>query len=112
MYEKSNKCEETWRSMRIETYLYYDLDINEVAMKIHRVMKLMQDMNECQTITTFIEKTYVETEDVGNSKYELKKQTQKYSLLIIASQNRLTREQLSKIFKNFGQFDQNQNVRI
>jgi hypothetical protein len=78
--------------MGIEKHVFFDLELTEVVMTIHRFMKRLDE--GCRTISTHIEKIYVpKTSDEDNSEKVVR-----YTLIIIISRETLSKAQLLKIY--------------
>jgi len=85
----------------IEKYVFYNLDINQVAMRIHSTMKTLQGIDEYRSIITLIEKSKMDTSEYDN---EIR-MTQRYTLLIIASKYELRKDDIIKILRKLPQVD-------
>jgi len=84
----------------IEKYIYFDLDINMVAMTMNRILKELNKNAVYQTIITDIERTSIESDHFQNNEYV---STQKYTLIIIASNKKLSKQDIINIIKDMYQ---------
>jgi predicted N-formylglutamate amidohydrolase len=84
----------------IEKYIYFDLDINMVAMTINRILKELNKNATYQTIVTDIERTSVESKYLQDNGYIT---IQKYTLIIIASNKKLSKQDIMNVIKDMYQ---------
>lgn len=79
--------------MIIDKQIYFDLDINEVAMILHSFLKKFS--HGMRTINFHVEEI---TYDDSSEDSEVFKTVDKYTLIIIASRDKITKKELIKIF--------------
>jgi tagatose-1,6-bisphosphate aldolase len=77
----------------IDKHIYFDLDLNEVAMILHAFLKKFS--HGMQTINFHVEEV---TYDNSPEDSEVFKTVDKYTLIIIASRDKITKKELMKIF--------------
>jgi len=77
----------------IDKHIYFDLDINELAMIMHTYLKKFS--HGMQTVNFHIEEI---TYDDASEDAEVFKTVDKYTLIIIASRDKITKKELIKIF--------------
>lgn len=77
---------------RIERFAYFDLDLNELAMRQHRILHNLKNKRYYGTIITITELTVPPV-----VKYGEVKQSAKYSLIIIASPKRLNKKEIAQV---------------
>jgi hypothetical protein len=80
---------------RIEKHIFNDLNLDEVAMTIHTFLKRLDI--RLQTLSIHIEK--VEYDIIDQTDPEKSISTEKYSVLIISSYEKLTNSELVKIIE-------------
>jgi hypothetical protein len=80
---------------RVEKNIFSDLNLDEVAMVIHTFLKRLDI--RLQTLSIHIEK--VEYDIIDETDAEKSVSTEKYSLLIISSYEKLTNLELIKILE-------------
>lgn len=90
MYKKSDLAKKGREDiMSIEKHIFFDLDINEVAMIVHTFLKKFS--RGMQTVNFHIEEiTYRDDQDQTS--------TEKYTLVVIASNEPISKMELIKIF--------------
>lgn len=77
----------------LDIIFFFDLDINEVAMRIHRILKHLHTSGRYKTIVSTLEVTHRTTERVHGAYVEIPKHT----LLVIASKKSLNKHTIAKI---------------
>jgi hypothetical protein len=80
---------------RVEKHIFNDLNLDEVAMTIHTFLKRLDI--RLQTLSIHIEK--VEYDIIDQTDPEKSISTEKYSVLIISSYEKLTNSELVKIIE-------------
>lgn len=96
MHKAFNKSKAMWSTMsRVEKQMFNDLTLDEVAMILHTSLKRLDI--KLQTLSIHIEKVDYDIIDETNPENSLS--SEKYSVLIISSYEKLTNLELIKILE-------------